>query len=282
MELTQVTDFLRQTVLNPVYGVMSLEQSLWFCSVGFAFAFFLQSLEYYRLSPFIARFLKHDMSFVEQQQGCQAMASLAIVLSSLTCLVSVAILIGLPSEWMELILEYRVLAFLLATLGLLHLWWIWRMKLPFGGGSDYMMASGLLCLTVSCSFERAAPYAMAYLGVQTFLSYFLAGWVKLRNKQWWKGEALRTVLLSSQYRAPLWLRQLFERRAWPAQLASWATLVLELAIGVVFFTEAYFLLFLVAAFLFHLLNFAVFGLNRFVWAWVAAFPALLYLRSLVF
>lgn len=261
-------------------AALDLQQALWFCTFGFSAVLLMHTFEYLKLSPAINRYLKHDMSREDRQGGADFVNGLVFVLGTAVLLLAGIVLFGYGEPILERVEAFRVTAILMGVLAVCHLWWIWRMSGPFGGGSDYVLATGLLCVSIAHASLEAAPYAMGYLGVQLFLSYFIAGWVKAKNRQWWSGEALRTVVLSSQYRVPVWMRRLSERSSLPTKFSSWATIVFELGIVLAIFNEVSFMVFLLLAAAFHFFVFTVFGLNRFFWAWIAAFPALFFLRSL--
>lgn len=151
---------------------------------------------------------------------------------------------------------------------------------PYNGGSDRMSLLILLCLTLA----HAAPdpywrqVAFGYLGAQLVLSYVLSGAVKIINADWRSGAALRDVFLFSAY-------PLSEgRRRWadaPKTLfiMSWAVILFEIFFPLALATKATLILALIIAALFHLANAYLFGLNRFFWAWLAAYPSILWLQQ---
>lgn len=155
-----------------------------------------------------------------------------------------------------------------------------RFRGPYNGGSDRMGLLALWCLVLA----RLAPagqwreIAFGYLGLQLLLSYFFAGWVKLRNPDWRSGRALRDVFQFSAYPVSEDLRRWADR---PAQLraASWAVIGLEVVFPLSMVSSATLMVALALAAAFHLANACLFGLNRFFWTWLAAYPALVWLQG---
>ncbi|MGE3177160.1 MAG: HTTM domain-containing protein [Vicinamibacterales bacterium] len=164
---------------------------------------------------------------------------------------------------------------LLVTLALLR-----RFGGPYNGGSDRMRLLVLTCVWAS----RLAPgvtlprIALGYLAVQVVLSYTIAGWVKLANADWRTGRALADVFAFSAYPVSGQWRAC---AGWPRVMLvlSWATLMFELLFPIALVSAPALAAALAAAFLFHLVNAAAFGLNRFVWIWVATYPALLWFQQ---
>lgn len=151
-----------------------------------------------------------------------------------------------------------------------------RFRGTFNGGSDYMTVVLLLGTSVA-ALPGAARVGLGYICVQLVMSYFIAGITKLRQPAWRSGSALATFLRSPRYAAPAWVGS----AATPglALVASWSVMVFEVGFpwALTGLTTAW-----CAALLgvgFHLANAVVFGLNRFLFAWTAAYPALLYFAA---
>jgi hypothetical protein len=110
----------------------------------------------------------------------------------------------------------------------------------------------------------SARVGLGYIAAQLVLSYFLAGLFKLRDPAWRNGTALAQLLSAPQYRS----------RPLALPFARW------LGYGVIAFECAFPLALIDARLLsllgiaFHVVNARVLGLNRFLWAWLAAYPAL--------
>jgi hypothetical protein len=151
---------------------------------------------------------------------------------------------------------------------------------PYNGGSDRM---GLLILSCLCLVHfmpslRLSEAAFGYLALQVLLSYCIAGWVKITNPEWRTGRASRDVLLFSAYPAS----ESFRAGAdWPRSmcLASWAVMLFELLLPLALLSSQALVLGLTLAALFHFVNACLFGLNRFFWFWLAAYPSLFWLQQ---
>ncbi len=153
---------------------------------------------------------------------------------------------------------------------------------PYNGGADRMSLLVLICLT--CTLNVSDPVwkeiAFGYLGMQLLLSYLMAGWVKVRNPDWRSGRALKDVFLFSAYPAGENIRKWADQ---PRVLfgAGWAVMLFELAFPLAFLSGPTLMAGLAIAALFHGANACLFGLNRFFWIWICAYPSILWLQERV-
>lgn len=151
---------------------------------------------------------------------------------------------------------------------------------PYNGGADRMSLLVLLCLAgaVALPDPQWRMLALGYLAMQLLLSYFMAGWVKIVNQDWRSGRALRDVFLFSAYPAGENLRRWADR---PRTLlvAGWAVMLFELAFPIALLSRPALIAALVIAATFHLANACLFGLNRFFWIWLCAYPSILWLHD---
>ena len=181
-----------------------------------------------------------------------------------------ALLAGVPST------------FALVVLAIISLCMLHRFQGPYNGGSDRMSILILWCLLFThiapTPFWQAA--AFGYLAAQLTLSYFISGWVKLLNPEWRTGRALRDVFAFSAYPVSENLRSLSDRPAlcWTM---SWAVILFELLLPISLFDQRLLIAALAIAALFHLANACLFGLNRFFWIWLAAYPSLLWFQAFI-
>lgn len=169
---------------------------------------------------------------------------------------------------------------IVAALWGIGLWRLWTFQGPYNGGADKMGMLALTCLTAAHWIPGAADIALGYLAVQLVLSYVVSGWVKLRNPDWRSGQALAEVFQMSAY------PQADNLRAWGTRTntmrnASWAVIGFELAFPLALIAAPTLWVALAVAALFHTANAILFGLNRFLWAWVAVFPALIWFQDQV-
>lgn len=169
----------------------------------------------------------------------------------------------------------------LTTLLLLNsLWLTLRSRGPVCGGSDSMFFQVQLgLLLASWGGELGAKLGMGWIAAQSVLSYVIAGLGKARNASWWNGTAMRHLFTSSgPYVLLKAVRNMGAQRSL-CVLLGWVVVGFELVFPAVLLMPVAGKWMLLAFVLgFHLANAAVLGLNRFVWAWLATYPALLYFK----
>lgn len=151
---------------------------------------------------------------------------------------------------------------------------------PYNGGADRMSLLILFCLACACALPDPGwrELAFAYLGLQLLLSYVMAGWVKIVNPDWRSGRALRDVFLFSAYPAGENIRR-WARQPRLMFAAGWAVMLFELAFPLSILSHSALIAGLAIAALFHLGNACLFGLNRFFWIWMCAYPSILWLQG---
>lgn len=189
-------------------------------------------------------------------------------LFALRALLALLLLIGVAIPWI-------LLALCAQSIVGLH-----RYHGPYNGGSDRMGLLVLYCLTLSVWLPDGvmSEATFGYLGIQVVLSYFISGKVKIVNPDWRSGRALADVFAFSAYPVSEGLRQLANR---PTMLwvASWGVILFELVFPISILWAPALALGLLIAAIFHLANACLFGLNRFVWFWLASYPSLLWLQA---
>lgn len=193
---------------------------------------------------------------------------------------------GVLSMWLlvgpsglNVFLNTGLFAFLLGS----SAWLVIRSRGPVCGGSDSMFFQvqlGLFLASLGFLHPVFPRLGLGWIAAQSVLSYFLAGVGKLRNPTWHDGTALQRLFNSSGPYV-LWagIRACARHKSICA-LLGWGVVLFELIFPLVLMTPpAGRMAFLGVALAFHLANALVLGLNRFVWAWAATYPALLYFRS---
>ena len=184
-------------------------------------------------------------------------------------------LIGGLSQTLSVIEPVFYMALIISTGGL-----VLRFDGPLGGGSDSMMFQALVGLLIA-SFGVVNPIltriGLGWIAAQSVLSYFLAGVAKLRNNNWLTGIALQTLLRSNgPYVLLAPARSLATSQAL-CVAASWGVILFEIGFpAVLLLPWDGKLAMLSAGMFFHIANAAILGLNRFMWAWAATYPAVLY------
>jgi Vitamin K-dependent gamma-carboxylase len=183
-------------------------------------------------------------------------------------LLAILLIVGWQSTWV-------LLALLVLSLFILR-----RFDGPYNGGSDRMglLILCCLCLVHIAPSEHWREIAFGYLALQVVLSYFISGWVKLVNPEWRNGRALCDVFQFSAYPVSESLRQWAQAPQWML-LMSWAVMLFELLLPFSLLSQPSLYIALVIGTGFHLANACLFGLNRFLWVWIAAYPALIWFQQ---
>lgn len=200
-------------------------------------------------------------------------------------------LFGRPGPYLAMLLLRGALAVvlmagLLSVAGAMALFTIallllLRWRGAFNGGSDFMTLVGLTGLLIAHAWgtwtgDMAAGWraGLWYVALQSITSYFVSGWVKLLRREWRTGEALPLFLDTGVY-GPLAADSVF-RSPIVARTVAWSFTVWEGCAPLALLDLRIAALFCAVAAVFHFLVFWFFGLNRFFWAWVATFPAVMY------
>lgn len=223
---------------------MSLAEAIRYTELLMSFAFALQSLEFLR------------------SKGLQMeMAALRLALS-------LGVLFSVYSTLM------------LTGLLLVGLWQLHRYQGPYNGGSDRMGLLVLVCLLLShlapTSFLQSM--ALGYLALQLLLSYFISGWVKIINPEWRSGLALVDVFRFSAYPVSESLRN-WANHPRLLLVMAWSVMIFELLFPFALLTPVSLYVALALAALFHFANACLFGLNRFFWIWLAAYPSIIWFQA---
>jgi len=151
-----------------------------------------------------------------------------------------------------------------------------RFRGTFNGGSDTFSVVLLTGLTLAQLFPGsllAQKAALLYIAVQLSLTYFISGMAKLQHADWRSGRALANFLGSGRYGTPAGLVRVFSGPL-RLSLVSWLVLVFECCFPLAWSGPRTCLAFIGLGLCFHLGTWLLFGLNRFVFAWAAAYPAL--------
>ena len=160
---------------------------------------------------------------------------------------------------------------------------LFRWRGAFNGGSDFMTLVGLTGLLLAHGVGAWTDMAhgwrvgLWYVTLQSLTSYFVSGWVKLMRPEWRSGEALPAFLDTGIY-GPLPQDSVFRHPAL-ARLIAWSFTVWEGCFPLALLDVRLAAAFCAVAAGFHFLVFYFFGLNRFFWAWLVTFPAVLYAAS---
>jgi len=146
-------------------------------------------------------------------------------------------------------------------------------------GGDQMTGNvlGAICLAGLLPHDPLAlGAALWFLGLQATLSYLTAGVYKIAGRDWRNGRGLLGVLSTRSYGSPR-LSAYLARRPSQALAAAWSVIAFESLFPLAILAGPRgALVFLSIGVVFHLANAAVMGLNNFVWAFTATYPAVHY------
>lgn len=149
----------------------------------------------------------------------------------------------------------------------------------YNGGSTSMSHQVAIALSVGSIlqyFNQPITIVLYYIGVQAVLSYWVAGLVKLIEPGWRHGQTLAQILLYSTYQIPPCIKKLANKKSFML-LASWMTILIEVSFPVYLFNTKALVIVLFFMFVFHLTNAIIFGINRFIFAWLTTYPAIYFL-----
>ena len=237
----------------------------------------IQTLEYLRLLPALAddgyapwRLQRADVPQAWIRQGLDRLFTPGALRLQLLLRLPVLALIALHGS------NWGMVLFLFIS----HLLVLIRWRGAFNGGSDFLtlvVLTGLLIAQGVGVFEDVAlgwQAGLWYITIQAITSYFMSGWVKIMRPEWRSGAAM-TIFLNAAIYGPLAPRHALRNRGL-ALLGSWAFIVWECCAPLALVSPKLATVFCAVAGVFHFLVFWFFGLNRFFWAWLASFPAILW------
>ncbi len=157
---------------------------------------------------------------------------------------------------------------------------LFRWRGAFNGGSDFMTLVGLSGLLIAQALAAAGEPVLGwraglwYVTLQSLTSYFVSGWVKLLRPEWRTGRALPVFLDTGVY-GPIAPGSVYRHPA-VARGVAWLFTVWEGLFPLALLDLRLAVFFCASGAVFHYLVFWFFGLNRFFWAWLATYPAVLY------
>lgn len=164
--------------------------------------------------------------------------------------------------------------YLFVFLFVYHLFVCIRFRGTFNGGSDMMTFVVLTGLLV-CKFGYPRE-GLIYISIHTLYSYFKAGISKMIHREWLDGTALPIFLRRSHnpkiHVVSAWLLG----RKHLCRVLTLAVLAFELSAILLIFFPYFGTMYFILAVAFHFSIYLAFGLNRFLWAWLSAWPATLY------
>lgn len=161
--------------------------------------------------------------------------------------------------------------------------WIIHHRCKLGlDGSDaiaLIIVTALAIASLYPSGDIIRRAALVFIAGQTVLAYVTAGIFKLMSPTWMQGDALVKVISVETYGSP-WLARHLQKYPRFSKLANWGVVFAESAFFVVlFFPPEILLVCLALGVCFHLACGLVMGLNTFVWAFLAGYPAIIWVNG---
>ena len=119
--------------------------------------------------------------------------------------------------------------------------------------------------------------ALWFIALQACLSYTAAGFSKLFSSEWRKGNALFNSFNSPVLTASPKFAELLSRHEPAGKFLTWFNLIVECLFPLVLLVGSpFYIFFLIWGIVFHFSNAVLFRLNKFLWAWAAAYPAIIF------
>lgn len=157
----------------------------------------------------------------------------------------------------------------------------------FGGdGSDQMdmaIAAGVTIMSVGLVFndKDVALSGILAIGGQATLAYFVAGASKLASPVWHEGNALLGVMKTQSY-GHAFAVDFAETRPRFCKFVCWTTIITEMLFPLVLFAPTGLAIAGLLCFAaFHFSNAYFMGLNAFVWSFLATYPSIMVLNSVI-
>ena len=148
----------------------------------------------------------------------------------------------------------------------------------FNGGSDYMNFLVTLSLSVYTfsNSEIIKTGCLLYIGAQSILSYFIAGFTKLLKPNWRNGQSLNKVINESHYLITQEINKFLSKFKSSFKFLSWFVIVLEISMPLGFVNFNIGVILIGMFFLFHLINIRLLKLNRFFFAWLSSYACIMF------
>jgi hypothetical protein len=148
-------------------------------------------------------------------------------------------------------------------------------------GADQFALISIVSLCVGSFSDTGTALALAFIAFQALLAYTTAGMAKLVSKKWRDGSGLLGLAQTHTY-GTWWLADLFERYRSLPRILSWIVISAQLLMLPLFLAgRPYLLVGLAIGIGFHASMAIVMRLHTFVWAFLNAYPALLWVRAVI-
>lgn len=161
--------------------------------------------------------------------------------------------------------------------------WISNIRCRIGlNGSDGLMFIVISAIALASLFpegDSVQAAALVFIAGQVILAYVAAGIFKVKSSVWRSGDAILKILSLKTFGAS-WASKLLRTSAKFPPVASWAVILFECGFVLILVVpHQYVLVVLALGFLFHLSTALVMGLNGFVWAFLAGYPAVFWVNE---
>ncbi len=155
---------------------------------------------------------------------------------------------------------------LIFSIAFIHLLICIRFRGLFNGGSDMMV------FVIATGIIIGPKFGLFYIMLHTCFSYFKAGIAKVIQPSWRSGIAINQFLGISLYSDV----QKMRLPKYVSRFLSYCVLLFELLLPIIFIEPKLAYAYCAISIIFHIVNYFAFGLNRFIWIWLAAWPAVIY------
>jgi hypothetical protein len=156
--------------------------------------------------------------------------------------------------------------------------WLLVKQLPWGEDAADQMARMLLiggATAYAIGSPRAQVLFLWFAAIQLCVAYLSAGISKLSATAWRRGDALIGILSTDAFGRRCWTEALLTRRS-IVRCAAWSTICFECAFPLAFASSTLLTLLLLVGVAFHVGVAAIMRLNTFLFAFLAAYPAVIY------
>jgi hypothetical protein len=151
-------------------------------------------------------------------------------------------------------------------------------------GADQMnlIITVTLFIVYTINTEVIYKAGLIFIASQSILSYLAAGIAKLRSAKWRSGQAVFEIMNTRTYGYQSVANKLWHAPRFVNIILCWVVIFFEiLFITLLFLPEPWLYIFICCGIIFHLYNAVAMGLNNFFLAFLATYPALLYVHTLI-
>lgn len=219
-----------------------------------------------RFSAPRGRYMNSAFDMLFNERGVKLLLTLRLVALLLVLVVPMG---GASFSWIMALLVVNNLAF------------NWR-RLLGDDGSDQMSSIILITLALCAgigSSNFTLHLGLWFIALQACLSYSAAGIAKLVSPQWRTGEAIYGIFNTGTYGMKS-VALFLQKRKGLCVLLCWSVIIIETLFPLcLVLPEPWNWGFLVWGALFHLQCAVIMGLNSFLWAFIATYPAIIYVSA---